>query len=352
MNADVEVWQDQPQWIAILEPAWQLARRLEVATEFVPDAFRGRAEAIMAAIVTGSELGRGPMWALRNLNVIKGRVGLSAEAMRALVLAAGHEIWLQDQDRDHVTLAGRRNGSDRTTTVTWTIKMATDAHLTTNPAWKDYPRAMLTARATTELCRLIFADVIAGIPTVQELDDGYPLETIGPDRTALDSPNPIRRRRSPVQVPPTAQGTASAEVDAMQDPPPARPPLPGEPGHVDRGGPDEQPPPVDLTSRRKLFAMVRAAFPGASKQTQDHHRHALTALATRDRDQPTVHFAELDDPERAALSAFLEDVRAGRLLVSSDSQGHVMASTPKRNAVMAPPEDGTEDGWTVTIHDR
>ena len=54
-------------------------------TELVPKAFKGRPDAIMAAMMYGYELGLGPMQAMNGLHVIEGKVGQDAELMRALI---------------------------------------------------------------------------------------------------------------------------------------------------------------------------------------------------------------------------------------------------------------------------
>lgn len=139
-------------------------------TDFVPDAYRNRPEATLAAILYGRELGIGPMQALQQINVIKGKPGASPELMRALIQRAGHSIRRTAVTDDAVTLHGKRADTGDEDTVTWTLEDARRAGLTSG-AWKSYPRAMLLARATSELARSLFADVISGISyTPEELE--------------------------------------------------------------------------------------------------------------------------------------------------------------------------------------
>lgn len=153
--------------------AWKTAQRV-CGTEFVPQSYRGRPEAVFAAILYGRELGMGPMQALQSLNVIKGKPSLSPEAMRARVFAAGHRIETSEYGDDRVVLAGTR-ADGATATVCWTLDDARRAGLGGGDNWKRYPRAMLLARATSELCRLLFPDVISGASytpeELQHLDD-------------------------------------------------------------------------------------------------------------------------------------------------------------------------------------
>src|SRR5262245_50876808 len=134
-------------------------------TSFVPKALRGDPAEVLACILPGQELGLGPMQALRMINVIEGRPAASAELMRALVNRAGHRIDVVEAKQDSVTLAGVRSDTGSRATVTWTLKDAERAGLLKNPAWSKYPRSMLLARATSELCRAIFSDVNTGLYT-------------------------------------------------------------------------------------------------------------------------------------------------------------------------------------------
>ena len=126
------------------------------------------------------------MQSLRSVFIVKGRPAIYAETMRGLALAAGHEIVYERQDGSTCTVRGRRDGQQSWHTVTWTLDMAKHAGLTRNPLYGTRPRAMLTARATSELCRDLFADVIADFVAVEDLDgqpeDAVPVAETSPAR--------------------------------------------------------------------------------------------------------------------------------------------------------------------------
>lgn len=149
------------------EVSWKTAQRVS-NTPFVPTAFRGKPEAVFAAILFGEELGIGPMQSLNSIHVIEGKPSMSPELMRALVARAGHRIDVKEATNERVTLWGKRCDNDSEATVTWTMDDAKQAGLAGRGAWKTYPRAMLLARATSELCRMVFADVVAGLSYTDE----------------------------------------------------------------------------------------------------------------------------------------------------------------------------------------
>ena len=149
------------------EVTWKTAQRV-ANTPFVPSAFRGKPEAVFAAILFGEELGIGPMQSLNSIHVIEGKPGMSPELMRALVARAGHRIDVKEANANKVVLWGKRCDNDSEATVTWTMEDAKLAGLAGRGAWKTYPRAMLLARATSELCRMVFADVVAGLSYTPE----------------------------------------------------------------------------------------------------------------------------------------------------------------------------------------
>lgn len=149
------------------EVSWKTAQRI-ANTPFVPTAFRGKPESVFAAVLYGEELGLGPMQSLNSIHVIEGKPSMAPELMRALVFKAGHRIDVKVCMNDEVILYGRRADSGSEATVKWTMKDAQNAGLAGRGAWKTYPRAMLLARATSELCRMLFADVVAGLSYTPE----------------------------------------------------------------------------------------------------------------------------------------------------------------------------------------
>ena len=149
------------------EVSWKTSQRI-ANTPFVPTAFRGKPESVFAAVLYGEELGLGPMQSLNSIHVIEGKPSMAPELMRALVFKAGHRIDVKVCMNDEVILYGRRADSGSEATVKWTMKDAQNAGLAGRGAWKTYPRAMLLARATSELCRMLFADVVAGLSYTPE----------------------------------------------------------------------------------------------------------------------------------------------------------------------------------------
>jgi hypothetical protein len=206
------VKRDTDGWAAVLPAVGDLAGKV-AQTEFVPDAMRGKPAVVAAAILYGRELGLEPMTSLRSVNIIKGRPALTAEAMRAMVLAAGHDIRFQEMTSARCVIVGRRKGQDDTTTVTFTMDDAKKMGVGGGQQYSKMPRQMLAARATSELCRLIFADVIGGLISDVEAEDiegTEPLATVTPMTTA--------RRKSPVKAAPKPDEQPVAPTPADEEP--------------------------------------------------------------------------------------------------------------------------------------
>lgn len=178
--------------LELYESSWKLAQRVN-ATPFVPKAMQGKPEHVLACVLYGRELGLGPMQALNSIHVIEGRAAASPELMRALVASAGHRIDIVENTNERCVMKGVRADTEATATVQWTVEDAKLAGLTGKDNWRKYPRAMLAARCTSELCRLLFPDVIAGLSyTPEEIQSIADQPTVTPVVEATyESPAPV-----------------------------------------------------------------------------------------------------------------------------------------------------------------
>lgn len=212
------------QALAMVEPAYELAQKMAMTT-FVPAGYRGKPNELLAAILTGNELGLGPMTAMAKIFNIEGKAGIAAELMRALPLSHGHVIWVEEASSTKVTVAGHRKGDpEHVSRMTWTADMVKRAGLEGKANHRKYPQAMLLARATGDLCRTIFADCLSGISyTVEELQDGIDLEE-PVEGAAEPPPDGVSPPPPPASNARKSSATKKAAAPARKKAEPAAPP--------------------------------------------------------------------------------------------------------------------------------
>lgn len=185
------------EWSQELDAAGRIAGVL-CSTEFVPKGLRGSVEATAAAILTGRELGLSPMNSLANIFVVQGRPAMYARSMVALVLSHGHEIERTAATEQAVTVRARRKGSQNWQTFEWTMARAQKAGYTSNALYGKDPIAMLTAKAQTEACRTMFADVLSGMAATSveeiELNDAPAVEPPQSGAAPSESKRTVKRK--------------------------------------------------------------------------------------------------------------------------------------------------------------
>jgi len=175
---DLRLWAEQATAAAVYAEA--ICR-----TSMVPSAYKGKPEEATAAILAGAELGLSPMASLRAFHNISGTPTPSAMTIRAVVLAAGHEVEIVESTDQRAVVKGRRKGSTEWQTSVWDVARAEQlAQWKSNAMYRTNRAQMLVARATAEVCRWIASDAIMGMP--------YAAEEIE-DQPAL-APSPIGRR--------------------------------------------------------------------------------------------------------------------------------------------------------------
>ena len=168
-----------PEWERGLEPrdmddARQLAKWMHESRMF---SAYGTPQAVLSTMLLGRELGMPAMAALRSVHVIEGKHSLSADLMVALVLKSGLAEYFQlVESTDSIcTFETKRKGAPKPTTLSYTIEQAQQAGLlqptrSGKPSnWQKIPKQMLRARAKSELARLEYPDLLAGLYTPEEL---------------------------------------------------------------------------------------------------------------------------------------------------------------------------------------
>jgi hypothetical protein len=191
----------------MLGPVGQLATQI-ARTQFVPKALQGQPASVAASILTGREMGLGPMTSLRGVQIIEGRPSLTSELLAARILAAGHRIeWKAVTDEKVTVRIERRDGLSEAE-ITWTMRDAQRAGLAGKGAWAKYPRALLRARALSECAQLACPDVALGLDVVApvEAHQGPPTAaqagttTVQVSRPAVDNPPSIAELGAMVSV--------------------------------------------------------------------------------------------------------------------------------------------------------
>lgn len=312
--------------IELAPKAWKLAQRI-ASTPFAPKGLAGKPESVLAAMLVGNELGLPLMTSLAKVHVVDGRPGLAAETMRALVLSRGHDLWFEEKSNTSVTVCGKRAGANREQKVTWTIDDARAAKLLGKDNWQKYPRGMLAARSTSELCRDLFPDVIGGLYSVEEIADGFDFEQLLDDEPAAPAAPATRRVSSPAAK---KRAASRARVAAGEGPEPAPPPIPEDDIEdaviVDEDTPP--PPPIpeeDEPDLQHVGETVAGAVKDLQERTERASKAQRIAIQARELDLDRAHVIsavtagaktsgkELDDAEADLVLDALRRLKVGEV---------------------------------------
>lgn len=278
------------EWATLQAQAEVLAR-----TNYVPKAFRGKPDAILAVALLARELSLPPIAALSLIDDIDGSPTLSAEGKVAVVRAKGHSITGTASPTEAI-VSGRRADTGDELEVTFTIAEAQRMRLTGKHNWQTAPADMLWARAVSRLCRRLFSDVTAGL-TGDEL--GPALEIDGtPPAGGQDG-------RAPGMVPEESSGrpvvVPEHETPGVSPPVRRRPPptTTSRPGSMD----DPVEPAAPVSRPPAQPGLGRPPEPRVSERWVAEARFLVASLGLSDeRLADLVHYATAGEASR------LEDV--------------------------------------------
>src|SRR3990172_3925521 len=142
-------------------------------SELVPKCYQDNPGNLAVAIQMGSELGLTPMRALRCIAVINGRASMWGDEMLAMVLASPGCEYVNEAestDKEGVCRTKRKGCVEQVSR--FTLEDAKRAGLLGKAGtWQTHTKRMLMLRARGFALRDTFADVLAGLVTVEEALD-------------------------------------------------------------------------------------------------------------------------------------------------------------------------------------
>jgi hypothetical protein len=164
-----------------------------VASGLLPASIKTAQQALII-MAQGRELGIPATVALRGIVVVNGKPTCSAELMMALVRRAYGQgaMRVAKTDSKSCTVQYRQSGWDGISENSFTIEEAEQAGLFKNPVWKQYPAAMLRARAISATVRFAFPECISGLYTPEELGASVKVvdgEVVPAEPPALSAPD-------------------------------------------------------------------------------------------------------------------------------------------------------------------
>lgn len=162
------------------------AEQMHMATvladsSLLPAHLRGKPANVLLILQGARALDVSAFWALQSMHVVEGKLGLSAELMRALVNKAGHKFTVKVRTAQKAVVEIQRHDKPEPYIAEFTAEDAKAAELTGKGNWKKYLKSMLVARATSIAVRDECPEVMFGmVYTPDELGaetdrDGAPI---------------------------------------------------------------------------------------------------------------------------------------------------------------------------------
>lgn len=288
-----------------LDDAFRLGAMI-FASGLAPYSLKSK-EAVCASVMYGMEIGLPPMQAVQSIAVINNRPCIFGDAAIALVRASGllagfsEAIEGEGDNRAGVCRVSRRNpdGSVETLEERFTVEQAKVAGLWTKKGrngeatpWQTYPERMLRFRARGFALRDLFADVLKGLATVEEVEDMARLDHAPTPPTPPVPPAPPAAALIPPAPPPV-------EAVALVPPVPPTPPAPpssgrsSEPyGQMHAAEPDPETGEITVDGRAlvdEYDAELAAATDGVMfDEVADQWHERLTNLPRADRGRALI----------------------------------------------------------------
>lgn len=256
------------------------------AADLAPKHLRGKPTDMAMVIMTGAEVGLPPMASLRLYTTWDGVPRLMAEGMRAIIIAHPDCEWfrrVRGSESEAVWSTKRRGQPEQT--CTWTIERAKRAGLLSKDTWQKYPEDLLTARCSMQLARIEWPDVVAGMLSKEEAQDGDFIDVQGteakPQFVAPPPPQGVPPGMPLAQEIRAAAAQQAVTVTTTGTPPSEQPRRTTRAAPKDKSTPSQTPGTDPFRAAREAVDQREAARPTtpASAQTPSPQPSASTSTA-------------------------------------------------------------------------
>lgn len=190
-------------------------------SKFLPQSLRKDPATAITLVITAKQMGL-PITALSEVCEVNGKISFWGRTKAGILFRdARCEYVIPVQKTEQVcTLKAKRKGWPEAVEVTYTIGQAEKAGLTGKDPWKKYPADMLYYRALSRVINEVFPDVIQGIATAEDIQDGIAEAEISEE--GLQAPKqieaPKEKKTKGKQAPITPQPAQGIETPAETKP--------------------------------------------------------------------------------------------------------------------------------------
>ena len=196
-----------------MQQAMQIAEMLAKST-LVPKAYQGQPANVLVAMAYGDSFGMQPLQAMQSVAVVNGMPGLYGDGLLAVCRSCSEWEWIQESIEGEVATCTAKRRGEPEVTATFSVADAKRAQLWGKQGpWTQYPQRMLAMRARSFCLRNLYADILRGMRSAEELADT-------PAEQPAVTVEPVAIEQSPAEPVSKAQAVLS-KAKAKRQPKPA-----------------------------------------------------------------------------------------------------------------------------------
>ncbi len=175
---------------AELDVELRRAQAIAAARNALPATYANNPGAVLVVDQWARQRGIDTLTAMQNVSFISGRPVVDATFQRAMATRAGYDVKVVQVSDESATVEVHRNG-EKLGAVTWTMADAQRAKLAGKDNWKNHPKNMLVARATTDALRWHAPEILLGVWLEDEVEsDPVSVLRAVPEPMAESAPPP------------------------------------------------------------------------------------------------------------------------------------------------------------------